>query len=178
MRILGQKCAFGATITHKKWSQSPQIIFIEFYSLILVGFHERITFFSLYRVEKVKKWPKCWLRGPYARSGPGAVRDPVRFHHFWPQSWILRVGNLHICLMLPTMKKTLVFVDFLMQVDEELEGGGGGDGKRRRRRRRSIEESRKNGLTAPVKKIGSSPGAWDIDCAFSLDEYEVWFRVV
>ena len=61
--------------------------------------------------------------------------------------------------MLPTMKKTLVFVDFLMQVDEELEGGGGGDGKRRRRRRRSIEESRKNGLTAPVKKIGSSPGA-------------------
>ena len=87
MRILGQKCAFGATITHKKWSQSPQIIFIEFYSLILVGFHERITFFPFTEWKKSKNGQNADYGAHMLDQGRGRSGIPSDFTIF-----DLRVG--------------------------------------------------------------------------------------
>ena len=42
-------------------------------------FIKKITRIPLKSVEIAKQWPKCSFRGPYAQSGPGAVRDPARF---------------------------------------------------------------------------------------------------
>ena len=57
---------------------------------------------SLYRAENsLRNGQNADYRAHMLDQGQGAVRDPVRYRHFWPQIWILRVENLMIWFMLP-----------------------------------------------------------------------------